>query len=296
MSNVRALVSNLVVVSQQSLTAGPFALGQIVADGYEILSCLASGGMGVVYEARDLVLQRRVAIKVARGPRYAASLRREAIALAALNGAAFPKIHHLAREGDDELIVMERIVGETLESYLDELRRENARITVREAVDILAAIASALAIVHAAGMTQRDLKPGNVILCADRIVLVDFGLVVPEVLVGDGDEANGTPDYVAPEVLRGRVCSGGGPLVDLYALGAVAYELLVGRPPFEDIRISQILKNQLRGVIPDVRTLRPEVPQDLAAVVRELLAKNPGDRPVSAEAVVWELLAIRERL
>jgi serine/threonine protein kinase len=271
---------------------GPFAIGRLVAGTYEITGRLAAGGMGVVYDARDIFLSRRVALKVPISPRFAPALEGEALALASLRSSAFATVYQLGRDGDVVFMAMERIFGETLEAYIDETRAARRYIPIREALHILTSIASALVTAHAAGFAQRDVKPANVILAPSRIVLVDFGLSMPEVLVGPENEVNGSADYIAPEVLRRGVTRGGGVLVDLYALGVLAFELLIGHPPFVDPRLSQTLRMHLVSRAPDVCALRSDVPPALGALVGELLSKDPLRRPVSAEAVMYDLLAL----
>jgi serine/threonine-protein kinase len=284
------VVDSLVEVTSKSR----FANGQIVA-GYEILGVLGEGGMGIVYDARDVVLGRRVAIKAPLFSIYGAALRREAQALAALASPSFVKVHHLAHHDDIDLLVMERLVGETLAQSIDRLRDEGRLYPIADAIDLLGKIADALSSAHRAGVAQRDLKASNIMLVGERVVLFDLGLFIPEVLIQDDVEVSGSAEYIAPEVLRRDVKRGEGPLVDLYALGVLAFELLTGQTPLAGDSLQETLANHLRAKPADVRTLRPEVPPELAALVAELLAKAPGDRPPSAEAVVWQLEDLRAR-
>jgi serine/threonine-protein kinase len=275
--------------------AGPFRKGQWVADGYEILGVLGVGGMNVVYEAYDRALFRRVAIKVPLFPAYEAALAREAQALAAIRSSAFPSVYHVTRHDDVQLVVMERLYGDTLESRLDELRTSRRTMPLGEAVQTLIAIADALSAAHRAGVAHRDLKPANVMLVGERVVLVDLGLFVPEVLVSPDNEVAGSAQYIAPEVLLRDVAKGEGPYVDLYALGVLAYELLTGVTPFMADSTERVLANHVCAPIPDVRALRDDVPVELAVLVTELLAKSPTDRPPSAESVLWQLRALDAR-
>ncbi len=119
----------------------------------------------------------------------------------------------------------------------------------------------------------------------DRVVLTDFGLTRPEIDRGD-DHMSGSPNYMAPEVVSRSVRRGDGHLVDLYALGIVAFELLVGRTPFEREHWAKTLQAHLVEAPPDPRELRSDVPRSLADLVLSLLAKDPRDRPDSAESVL----------
>jgi serine/threonine-protein kinase len=273
--------------------SGPFRIGELVDESYEITRVLGVGGMGVVYEARDTRLLRLVAIKAPIFAMHAQSLRAEAQALVAIRNAAFVTVHHMGRHRGTEYMVMERLFGETVEARLDEARTSERHLPLEEVLDLLIPITDALSAAHAAGIAQRDLKPANVVLCGERVVLVDFGLFVPEVLVAPENVAAGSAEYIAPEVLLRNVAKGGGPLIDLYALGILAFELLTNTTPFAADSLGRLLVNHVAAPIPDVRDLRPDVPRELAGLLSELLAKEPSSRPASAEAVLWQLKDIR---
>ncbi len=272
----------------------PFVSGDLLAGTYEIGGVVGEGGMGVVYDAHDRLLRRRVAIKAALDPEFAPALLTEARALASLKSPEFVEVFHIGAHRGVAYMVMERLFGGTLFAHVFETYRNGSRIAIREAIELLTAIAAALGTAHDAGIAHRDLKSANIILAPrGRVVLVDLGLSVPEVLAGASVYADGSPDYVAPEVLRGEVERGEGVLVDLYALGVVAFELLVGRTPFGADDLQHTLNAHLRAVPPDLRALRDDVPAPLADLVRRLLAKNPRSRPSSAEEVVLELGSMR---
>lgn len=252
--------------------------------------------MGVVYEAIDEALPRRVAIKAPRFAAFAQALRHEAEALAVIRHPGFVTLHHVIREGDLDLVVMERIFGDSLARHLADLRDRAEPMELAEVLHHLRAVGEALAAAHNAGFAHRDLKPDNVLVTGARDVVLDLGLFVPEVLVGPENVPAGSADYVAPEVLFGEVARGEGPLVDLYALGAMAYELLTGVPPYATDDVAATLARHVSTSVPDVRVLREDTPDDLAALVRELMAKSPRDRPRAADEVVWRLSAIADRL
>jgi serine/threonine protein kinase len=249
--------------------------------------------MGVVYEARDLLLARRVAIKAPLHAVHTRALRAEAQALAALHSRAFVTVHHMGRHEGVEFLVMERLFGETLEARLDDARARGRFLPLQDVLDLLIGVADALSAAHAVGIAQRDLKPANIIVSGERVVLVDLGLFVPEVLVAPENDAAGSAEYVAPEVLLRAVEKGEGPLIDLYGLGILAFELLVNVTPFASESLGVVLASQVGARVPDVSTLRADVPAELSALVSELLAKDPKERPPSAEAVLWQLKEIR---
>ncbi len=263
-------------------------MGQTISSTYEIVGVLGSGAMGTVYDARDLALPRHVAVKVMNAPVHEPFLRREAQALAAIRHPGFVTLHHLGVHDGTPFMVMERLVGETLEARLVERAKNGGQFSTEEATEVLIALAEALSAAHRAGVVHRDLKPANVIFSDARVVLFDTGLFVPDVVVLATDDVNGTPEYIAPEAILGRVKKGQGHLLDLYALGVIAFELLTNAPPYADGSIASVLASHVSADIPDIREVR-DVPQGLAKLITELLAKNPEDRPGSAEAVLWEL-------
>lgn len=289
----RAIGDAQVFISDEETATGPFREGQVLADTFEVTGILGVGGMGVVYDAFDKLLLRRVAIKAPTLPNYAHALRVEAQGLAAIRSPGFVKVHGIGHHDGVEFLVMERLYGETLEARLDEVRGHGGHLEIPVVIDLLVSITDALSAAHRVGVAQRDLKPSNIMLCGDRVVLFDLGLFVPEVLVGPDNVASGSIDYISPEVLLRQVHKGDGPLVDLYALGVLAFELLTNQTPFADHSMSRTLMNHVSAAIPDVTTLRHDVPRDLGCLVTELLAKDPKLRPPSAEAVLWQLMEIK---
>lgn len=250
---------------------------------------LGSGAMAQVFEAQDLSLDRRVAIKAAWPDVPSWALQQEARALAAIRHEALPVIHALGIHRGIHYIVMERIVGMSLEAHLQQRAAENSPFSVEEVLWVVRKIAEGLAVVHVAGIAHRDVKPANVMMTPDRrVVLMDFGLMLPEVVMRFQEEIAGSPAYMAPEAIDNELAPGAGPLLDIYGLGVTAFELLTGCLPFEATTIEGIREQQDAGP-PDARALRPEVGDQLAQLVARMMAPNPADRPESAETLVWEL-------
>jgi len=257
----------------------PGALG----DRYELLSLLATGGMGQVWRARDVLLDRPVAVKVLRSeftgdPTFVARFRAEARHTAALAHRNIAALHDYGEvvagtSGPEHLayLVMELVEGESLS---DLLARER-RLPVDRTLDVLQQIAAALAVAHAAGVVHRDVKPGNILVGADGIVkITDFGIAwsgssVPLTRTG---QVVGTAHYLSPEQAAGNKA---GPASDVYALGMIGYECLAGRRAFEGENSVQIALRQLRDTpapLPD------DVPENVRRLIGRALVKDPSAR------------------
>ncbi len=260
---------------------------------YRIEAELGRGGMGIVYQAYDPALDRRVALKVLR-PELAhaegrARFLREARGAAQLRHENVVRVHAVADPPDDlPYFVMEFVSGPTLA----ELVRTRGKLDVREAAGFAAAVADGLAAAHAAGLIHRDVKPANVLIDSSGGVpkLADFGLVkrLDEAGQTHAGAILGTPSYLAPEQVEAKV----GPIsmaTDVHGLGALLYELLTGRPPFLGVGLTETLLQVLTEEPIPVRRLRPEVPRDLETICARALAKAPGRRYASAAAMAADL-------
>jgi eukaryotic-like serine/threonine-protein kinase len=269
--------------------------GAIIDGKYEVRRVLGSGGMGQVFEARDLGLNRIVAVKVAWPGIGAASLRREAQVLAAFRHPGLATVHGLGTAADgNDFMVMERLSGASLAEFLD--RRQAAPLPVVEILYLVDGICDALAPVHASGLAHADLKPANIMLLpGGRVVLLDFGIARIEQLRDGGTRISGSPHYMAPEAIRGRVSTGSAHLIDLYALGVIAYVMLAGAPPFDHANPVELMMSHLHEAAPRLSDRRADVPAALDQLIAELLAKDPADRPADIEVVRAELRRVRER-
>jgi len=269
------------------------AIGEVVAGTYEIRAKIGEGGMGQVYEAWDRGLGRAVAIKISEA-KERVSLGNEARALASLRHPSIVAVHAFGEHDGRPYLVMERVAGTTLAARLDERTERGDPLPLAEVVELLVGIAEALAIVHAGGMAHRDVKPSNVLLApGDRVVLADFGVFQPEIEIRTQPRSGGSPHYFAPEALTMTVEPGLGHLVDLYALGVVAYELLTGAVPYDDGNVMKVFAMHRSAPIPDPAAVRADVPPSLSALVRAMLAKSPLDRPRGMDEVVAVLRRIQ---
>ncbi len=256
---------------------------------YRIESLLGKGGMGAVYRAVDSTVDRPVALKVIRADhcrdaRFMQRFRREGNAATEIDHPGVARVYDAGEIDGTAYLALELVEGSSLDVHL----RGSGRLPWRDAARYGAQMAAALAAVHAAGFIHRDVKPANVLLDQNnRVKLTDFGLVrrvsqaealaagLSVELTKSGDVV-GTPQYMSPEQIegsRGRVA----PATDLYALGVTLYEMLTGNVPFTGSGIS-IMKAHLFEKPPSIRSIVPEAPKDLEAIIGRLLEKEPADR------------------
>ena len=267
-----------------------FPLGAVLSDTYEIREVLGSGANGQVFDAQDRALNRRVAIKAAWPTiaQLAPLLRKEAQALAAIRHPSLMTVYAMGVHEGIEYFVMEHVLGVTLDAHVRRRRAEGEPLALREILDILVALSEGLAAVHRAGIAHRDVKPANVMLApGDRVVLGDLGLVLSE--FESTTKAQGTPNYMAPESILGNIQPGVAHLVDTYALGVLAFWLVTGRLPYEGKTAMAVAKMHLEAPVPEVEGAPPK----LAALIREMLAKEPLARPPQLEGVTFRLRALR---
>lgn len=274
-----------------------FSVGELVDGTYEVRKVLGEGGMAQVFEAHDHLLDRRVALKAAWPDPHLPPLRNEARALAAFRHPSLVTVHTLGHHRGIDFIVMERVYGITLSDHISERKRAAVPFRVEEVVAPIAKLAAGLAIVHRAGIAHRDVKPGNVMLTpTNRVVLMDFGLVLPEYAVSSQNFIAGSPPYMPPEALTNTVGVGSGQLVDIYALGVMAWEMLALRRPYDADDLRELVRQQANEPAPRIDELRDDVPPRLAKLIAELMCPDAAARPQSAEAVGWQLQSIAERV
>jgi len=270
-----------------------FQIGEVISDAYEIRAVLGHGGMGQVFDAHDIGLSRRVAIKA----NFADvdmqfSIRNEARALAAIRHPGVVGVYALGSHDGIDYMVMEHVSGVTFAHHLE---RIGASIPLQERLDVLVAIADGMAAVHRAGISHGDIKPENILLAASgRVVLTDLGLVRAAYEPDRGIVA-GTPDYMAPEIFSGRQLGTERHLADVYAFGVLAYRVLADTLPYHGKDPIDVLLAHADAPVPRLTEVM-ELPKRLSELVTQLMAKDPNDRPVSMDAVVWQLRAVKEEL
>ena len=261
---------------------------------YKILDRIGMGGMGQVFLAEHVSMRRRAALKVlppdrADDPYKRERFLREARATGQLDHPNLVRAFDVDTQDDVLFLIMEYVDGVTLH----DLVTRHGPLGPHRAAYYVWQVAHGLAYMHAGGLIHRDIKPANLVLDRQGVVkILDLGLVrsqeeVDELTRGEGVKILGTADYLAPE--QAIDCSAVDTRADVYALGASAYFLLTGRPPFVGDNVAQkLIAHQTKPVTP-VRELRPEVPPELAAVVERMLAKKPADRFQTPAEVVAAL-------
>jgi len=261
-----------------------------VVPGYEILETLGEGGMGLVYKARQVKLDRIVALKMIRDGGHAradtlARFRTEAEAIARLQHPSIVQVFEVGEYDGQPFLAMEFCPGGGLDRKLG-----GTPLSPRAAAALLETLAQAMEAAHRARVVHRDLKPANVLLSADSTPKIsDFGLArkLDEAGQTQTGAVMGTPSYMAPEQARGEVTVG--PAADVYALGAILYELLTGRPPFRGSTTHNTLQQVLTEDPASPRRQNPKVPRDLEAICLKCLEKEPARRYASAANLAEDL-------
>lgn len=260
---------------------------------YEVLSVLGKGGMGVVLKARHRVLGRLVAIKLPLAGQLADAAERErflreARAAARLHHPYICPIHEVGEVEGRPYLALHFVAGQTLRDWSAEHKP-----TARNAAEFIARVARAVGYAHQHGVVHRDLKPANVMVDAEtgQPVLMDFGLAKEldedASLLTQTGQVLGTPAYMAPEQAAGRLHEVG-PLSDIYSLGAILYELVCSRRPFEG-GAGEVLRQLQTDEPPPPRKLNPRLHRDLETVCLKALAKDPATRYATAEALADDL-------
>ncbi|HVL99997.1 MAG TPA: serine/threonine-protein kinase, partial [Egibacteraceae bacterium] len=256
----------------------------VLGGRYRLESEIASGGMAAVWRAHDELLDRTVAVKVLHGhlaadDEFRERFRREAVAAAKLTHPHIVGVYDTGSQGPLAWLVMELVEGPTLRDLLD----AGGRLEVARAAAIGEKVARGLAFAHERGLVHRDVKPANILLDDDTTVKVaDFGIAKAEGTEGDLTGTGtvlGTAGYVAPEQILSEPLTGA---CDQYALGCVLYEALTARRPFAGASPMETAALRLRTDPPPLRSVRPELPEDLAAAIERALARRPENRFPSA--------------
>ncbi len=254
---------------------------------------LGGGGMGAVYRALDMSLQRYVAVKVMKDPQLCATTRvkailREAVAQARLNHPNVVTIYYVGRQDEEPFLAMELLAGPTLGERL----KSEGSIPYAEAIRYAIQVVSALEHAWQFDIVHADIKPANLIVSSDgQIKLSDFGLSRMKNVSDDHAAVSGTPAYVAPELLQGV---GFSIQSDMYALGVTLFELIFGRPPFElvGVTVRERLETHLSALIDYPASWPNHIPREFKLLIDRMLAKKPEDRYATYEELRTDLNAI----
>ena len=276
--------------------------GELIDGRYQLLRQAANGGMATIYEALDTRLDRKVAVKImhahlAQDEAFVSRFIREAKAAAALT---HPNIVAVQDQGWNQsgvpavFLVMELIEGHTLREYLS----ERGRFEVKDAINYMTPILSALSAAHDLGIVHRDIKPENILISKDgRIKIADFGLARGELIgttmTAESSVVLGSVSYLSPEQVQRGIADSRS---DVYAAGIVAYEMLTGEKPFSGDSPIQIAYKHVNEAIPRLRSKRKDIPQGLDELIASATAKNPDDRPRAAGEFLARLQTIQIEL
>jgi eukaryotic-like serine/threonine-protein kinase len=265
---------------------------------YELHRQIARGGMADVFLARDLLLDRPVAVKVlfpqfASDPTFVERFRREAQSAANLNQPNITAVFDWGQEGDTYFIVMEYVEGRSLAEIL----RSEGMLHPDRAADIATDVAAALSFAHRNGVVHRDIKPGNILIApSGQVKVTDFGIARAFGAAGDTNltqtgSVMGTAAYFSPQQAQGQALD---PRSDLYSLGCVLYEMLASRPPFTGETSMGIAIQHVQNTPEPPSSINPRIPPAIEAITMRLLAKDPNDRYPSAEDLRADLRRFRE--
>ncbi len=280
---------------RESLTESKAAAKKI--PGYKILGKLGAGAMAVVYKAKQLSLNRTVAIKVlpkrfSENPEYVERFYKEGQAAGSLNHPNIVQAIDVGEAGGYHYFVMEYVEGKTIADDL----AEGKVFSESEALDIIVQVAKALAHAHANGLIHRDVKPKNIMISSNGTVkLADMGLARAvtdvEAAQSEAGKAYGTPYYIAPEQIRGKIDIDG--RADIYGLGATLYNMLTGRVPFMAEDSADVMRKHLREKLVPPDHINTSLSAGVSEVVEIMMAKRREDRYNNVEELLEDLEALQ---
>ncbi len=268
--------------------------GRSLNGRYKIEALLGQGGMSSVYKAYDPNLMRAVAIKLihphlSSDDDFIRRFKNEAASVAAFRHPNIVQVYDFNIDGDVYYMVLEYIAGETLQDRLNGLKKNNAKIPIEQAARITIDICNALSYAHKRNAIHRDIKPANIMLDPQgQAILMDFGIVK---IVGASVHTAtgavvGTARYMSPDVIRGESVD---ERSDLYSLGVTLFEMVSGEPPFDADSTISLLMRHMNDPVPDIMTLRSDVPPELSRIILKSMEKKREDRYRSAVEMAADL-------
>ncbi len=257
--------------------------GQRISERYEIQKSIGEGGMANVYLANDVILNRKVAVKVLRGDlssdeKFIRRFQREALSVSNLSHPNIVEVYDVGEEDGEYYIVMEYLSGKTLKQLL----KKRETLTVTEVIDIMTQLTDGIAHAHNAYIIHRDLKPQNVMIEDNGLIkITDFGIAMAlnATQLTQTNSVMGSVHYLPPEQASGK---GSTIKSDIYSMGILMYELITGNVPFKGDNAVEIALKHMKDKIPSVRKQNPAIPQSLENVLLKATAKNPRNRYESA--------------
>jgi serine/threonine-protein kinase len=276
--------------------------GELIDNRYLLQRQIASGGMATIYAGLDTRLDRPVAVKImhahlANDEAFVSRFIKEAKATAALS---HPNIVSIQDQGWNEggppavFLVMELVEGSTLRDYLN----EKGSVTVEQTFQLITPVLSALSAAHRIGIIHRDIKPENILISKDgRIKVADFGLArnitMGQTMTAESSVVLGSVSYLSPEQVQRGVADARS---DIYAVGIVLFEMLTGSKPYSGETPIQIAYRHVNDRIPNIQTIKSEIPTSIAGLVYEATAPNPDQRPKNAEDLLNKLREIQAQI
>lgn len=270
--------------------------GQKVNERYEIIKTIGEGGMANVYLANDIILDRKVAIKVLRGDlsndeKFIRRFKREALSVSNLSHPNIVEVYDVGEEEGNYYIVMEYIDGKTLKQLL----QKRGALTLTEVIDIMSQLTDGLAHAHEAYIIHRDIKPQNIMIEDNGLVkITDFGIAMAlnSTQLTQTNSVMGSVHYLPPEQANGK---GSTIKSDIYSLGILMYELLTGSVPFKGDNAVEIALKHMKEKMPSIRKQNPTIPQSIENIVLKATAKNPKNRYDSVREMHNDLVTALER-
>ena len=264
--------------------------GQRINDRYEIVKSIGEGGMANVYLAIDVILDRKVAIKILRGDlandeKFIRRFQREALSASSLSHPNIVEMYDVGEDNGNYYIVMEYVEGKTLKQLL----KKRGNLTVSEAVDIMLQLTDGMTHAHDSYIIHRDLKPQNIMIQENgQIKITDFGIAMAlnSTQLTQTNSVMGSVHYLPPEQANGK---GSTIKSDIYSMGILFYELLTGVLPFKGENAVEIALKQMKEPIPSVRKQNPNIPQSVENIILKATAKNPKNRYNDVREMYGEL-------
>ena len=265
--------------------------GQKINDRYEIIRSIGEGGMANVYLARDIILERNVAIKILRGDlagdeKFVRRFQREALSASSLSHPNIVEMYDVGEDNGTYYIVMEYVEGMTLKQLI----KKRGSLSLSEAIDIMLQITDGIKEAHDSYIIHRDLKPQNILIKENgEVKITDFGIAMAlnSTQLTQTNSVIGSVHYLPPEQASGK---GATIKSDIYSMGILFYELLTGKLPFKGDNAVEIALKHMKNDIPSVREINDSIPQSVENIILKATAKNPKNRYESAAEMHDDLL------